>query len=107
MAMYIGTGAFLEEHFGVKNLHQNTHYIIEAIGLGVQIIPIETLCGHNDYLGVIRPRFSLEKKQKAIAKTLSLVGREYDYSFNFYSDVNYVCSTLITKAYLPENNTDE
>ena len=51
----------------------------------------------------MHPIFSHEKISSAIGKTLELVGRDYDYSFNYYSDVNYVCSTLITKAYLPES----
>jgi hypothetical protein len=36
MAMYIGTGKYLKETFSsekVKELHDATHYIIEAIGL--------------------------------------------------------------------------
>lgn len=49
----------------------------------------------------------MEKIERAIKKTIKLDGKSYDYSFNYYSDVNYVCSTLVTKAYLPESYTDE
>jgi uncharacterized protein YycO len=110
MAMYIGTGKYLKSHYeydSLSSLRDDTHYIIEAIGLWVQIIPIETLCGHNDYLAVLRAKFQKEKIERAIAKTLKLNGKSYDYSFNYYSDVNYVCSTLVTKAYLPESFEDE
>jgi hypothetical protein len=110
MAMYIGIGSDIKKkyHFpGVKDLEDTTHYIAEAIGIGVRIIPIELFLSHNDYLSVIRPIFSAEKKSRAIIKVLSLLGREYDYSFNYYSDMNYVCSTLVTKAYLPEFEYDE
>lgn len=110
MAMYIGTGKYLKEKYSFETtskLKDESHYIIEAIGLWVQIIPLETLCGHNDYLWVLRPKFKVEKRERAIEKTLKLVGKSYDYSFNYYSDVNYVCSTLVTKAYLPESYTDE
>ncbi len=110
MAMYVGTGEFLIGRFpelGKLGLNKTTHYIIEAIGLWVQIIPIELLCGHNDYLGVIRTRFRKEKIERAIEKTIHLIGTNYDYSFNYYSDINYVCSTLVTKAYQPESNDDE
>lgn len=62
---------------------------------------------HADYLACIRPRFSQIKKEKAISTALSHMKREYDYAFNYYSDRNFVCSTLVTKAYLPESHTDE
>lgn len=110
MAMYIWTGKFLRDTMKFSpefDLSDDIHYIIEAIGAGVQIIPIDTLTSHNDYLWVLRAQMSEEKIQRAIAKTLNLTWREYDYSFNYYSDVNYVCSTLVTKAYLPEHQDDE
>ena len=56
---------------------------------------------------MIRPRFSEDKKQRAIEKTIALSGKSYDYSFNYYSDVHCVCSTLVTKAYLPDSALDE
>lgn len=110
MAMYIGTGKYLKDHHNNEKIHSlndSTHYIIEAIGLWVQIIPLKSLCWHNDYLWVLRPKFRSEKIERAIRKTLKLEWKSYDYSFNYYSDVNYVCSTLVTKAYLPESYTDE
>jgi uncharacterized protein YycO len=110
MTMYIGTGKYLKDTYdfeSLQSLRDDAHYIIEAVGIWVQIIPLETLCHHNDYLWILRPCFTEEKIMRAIRKTLPLVWKEYDYSFNFYSDVNYVCSTLVTKAYLPEFDTDE
>lgn len=110
MAMYIGTGKYIKDHFTLKTgleLKDDIHYIIEAVWVWVQIIPIATLCGHNDYIGALRTRFSSGKIERAIQKTLLLYGKSYDYSFNYYSDVNYVCSTLVTKAYLKENTEDE
>ncbi len=112
MAMYLWTGAYLRKNHGeyrsvFVDLEDTTHYIIEAIWVGVRIISIEELCSHNDYLWVLRPKFGQERKGRAIKKTLWLVGKDYDYSFNFYSDVNYVCSTLVTKSYLKEYAKDE
>lgn len=110
MAMYIWTWLSLKQKYTLslkEELEDDEHYIIEAIGAGVQIISLKALCWHNDYLGVIRPAFSSEKKARVLEKILSLVGKEYDYSFNYYSDVNYVCSTLVTKVYLPESEQDE
>lgn len=110
MSMYVGTGGFLHDAFhrvDIWDLHDEEHYIIEAIGMGVRCVPLTVLAEHNDYLAIMRPRFSDEKKVRAIKKTLNLLGEEYDYSFNFYSDKNYVCSTLVTKAYMPESESDE
>lgn len=110
MAMYIWTWKSLKKKYNLSsklNLDDEEHYIIEAIWVWVQIISLKALCGHNDYLGVIRPAFSSEKKERVLTKILSLIGKEYDYSFNYYSDVNYVCSTLVTKVYLPESEFDE
>ncbi len=110
MTMYIGTWGFIRDHFHTANLPSldpDTHYVIEAVGDGVRIIPFFSLLLENDYLWVLRPRLTEAKKISAIGKTLSLLGRGYDYSFNYYSEVNYVCSTLVTKAYLPESDTDE
>ena len=111
MSMYIGLWKDIKKSYyefrSVHTLADDVHYIIEAIGSGVRIIPIDELILHNDYIGVIRSKFSPEKLRRSIHKTLSLVGKEYDYSFNFYSDTNYVCSTLVTKAYLPEYSQDE
>ena len=110
MSMYIGTGGYLSEKFpSMKDieLQTHTHYIVEAIGVWVQIIPLDMLAGYNDYMWVIRPRFSEDKKQRAIEKTIALSGKSYDYSFNYYSDVHCVCSTLVTKAYLPDSALDE
>jgi uncharacterized protein YycO len=111
MAMYIGTGRYLHDTYPELiqeiGLHDDTHYSIEAVWTWVQIVPITTLSAHNDYLWVLRPLFDTHKIKRAIEKTLVLHGRSYDYSFNYYSDVNYVCSTLVTKAYLPEHIDDE
>jgi uncharacterized protein YycO len=112
MAMYVGTGKYLRENFPLPAieklaLHDSTHYIIEAIGAGIQIIPIEALAGHNDYISALRPRLSDTKKIHALERSLLQIGKAYDYSFNFYSDVNYVCSTLVTKAYLPDSIGEE
>lgn len=106
MAMYIWTGKYLKENHQSSDIHHlkdDVHYIIEAVGLWVQIVSFESLCYHNDYLWVVRPIFTSKKIINAIQKTVELVGRGYDYSFNYYSDVHYVCSTLVTKAYLPES----
>ena len=107
MSMYLGSGKYLQEIYGLQGYKDAEHYIIEAIGKGVQIIPLSELTGHNDYIAALRPRFSEEKKKRAIRKAIARNHWTYDYSFNFYSDVNLVCSTLVTKSYLMEYDWDE
>lgn len=110
MSMYVGTGRFLREAYHMVtlgDLYDDEHYIIEAVGTGVRMVPFSVLAGQNDYLSIMRPRFSEEKKSRAIKKLLHLLGEEYDYSFNFYSDANYVCSTLVMKSYMKETESYE
>jgi uncharacterized protein YycO len=105
MAMYVGTGNFLLENYQEisvkKNIVPHEHYIIEAIGSGVRLVSLTELCLQKDYIAAVRPRFTDEKILDAIEKTLKLIGKPYDFSFNYYTDAQFVCSTLVTKAYLP------
>ena len=55
----------------------------------------------------MRPNFSPSKIDRAISKVLTQIDVQYDFTFNYYSDMNHVCSALITKAYLPEYSGDE
>jgi len=55
----------------------------------------------------LRTNFSEQKKQKAVSYVLNQVGKPYDFSFNYYCDASAVCSALVTKSYLPENEHDE
>lgn len=111
MSMYIWTGKYLRENYMnsvIKStLDDTAHYIIEAVGTGVRITTLWELASHNDYLGIMRPNFSRTKIERAISKVLSQVNVQYDFTFNYYSDMNHVCSALITKAYLPEYWEDE
>ena len=110
MSMYLWTWEYLKSNYKnsyFKTLEDKTHYIIESTKKWVCVEKFEDFIKHNDYLWVFRPNFSNEKIKKAILKTTNLLNKEYDYLFNFYSDNNFVCSELITKAYLKENEFDE
>lgn len=111
MSMYIWTGDYIKQNYpkALKHikLDNSAHYIIEAVGTGVHIITIWELTSHNDYLGVIRTNFPPSKIERSISKTLTQIDIPYDFTFNYYSDMNHVCSALITKAYLPEHSGDE
>ena len=109
--MYLGKGDQLKQAypdiFSLASLGDSTSYIIEAVGTGIHIVPLGLLISHSDYLGIIRPRLSQEKISRSLKKAISCVGREYDFSFNFYSDTSYVCSALVMKSYLRESADDE
>lgn len=110
MSMYLWTWEYLKSNYKnsyFKTLEDKTHYIIESTKKWVCVEKFEVFIKHNDYLWVFRTNFSKEKIKKAILKTTNLLNKEYDYLFNFYSDNNFVCSELITKAYLKENEFDE
>jgi hypothetical protein len=72
--------------------------VIEAVGQGVVFSTFEK-SADADYLAVIRPRLSVEAKADAIARSLGMVGRPYDFAFDFVTDDRIVCSELVWKAY--------
>lgn len=81
--------------------------MIDAVGTGIFIKPVWEWIHKNDYLWVFRTHFSEEKKIRIFEKIFSHIGKEYDMLFNFYSDKSLVCSELVLKSYLPQNDTDE
>ena len=109
MSMYLWTWKYLEKNFPkyIDWLKKDKHYIIEAVWWWVRIVEFTDLCKHNDYLCVVRPRFSDDKKYRAIKQTLKSIWKKYDFLFNYYSDKSFVCSELITKSYLKDNENDE
>jgi hypothetical protein len=86
--------ASLEERDGMGF----TKNIIEALADGIVMTSFEK-SGHCDYLAVIRPRISKEKKFRAIERAFSYWGRSYDYNFDFATDSSLVCSELVYKAF--------
>ncbi len=109
MSMYIWTGEYLEENFSkyIEWLNKDKHYIIESVWWWVQVVEFKELCKHNDYLCVLRPNFSDDKKYRAIKQTLKSIWKKYDFLFNYHSDKSFVCSELITKSYLKDDEADE
>ncbi len=110
MAMYLWTWDYLQKKFKNYNLNylkKNTHYIIESTSAWVKIVPFGEYISKIDFLWVFRTTFSDKKITNAIKETLNLLNHKYDYLFNFYSDQNFVCSELIIKAYLKNNEDDE
>ncbi len=110
MSLYIGTGKYVKnlcENPDTKHLLDDVHYVIESTGTGVHFSNFDDFSGTQDYLGVFRTTFSEGKIGRAIRSAIGYMHREYDFSFDFYSDRNLVCSELVTKAYLPESDDDE
>lgn len=109
MSMYIWTWKYLKKNFthsSIKKLDDNSHYVIEATGEGINIDTIQVLLSHNDYLGVSRTSFKKEKIIRTINNTLKNIWKWYDYIFDFNSDKNLVCSELVLKSYAKEFEWD-
>ncbi len=76
-----------------------TPTVIEARRAGVIVNNVE-VSAQCDSLAVLRPQVTLEEKFKALEYAFSVVGKDYDYSFDFRNDSALVCSELIYKGYL-------
>ncbi len=77
--------------------------ILEAVSEGGLMSSFEESMS-SDYLAAMRPRLSKLDKAKAILKAFENVGAPYDFNFDFLTDSSIVCSELVYKAYLPEQD---
>lgn len=108
MALFLGSWEFLQEKFeGKYPFEKWKYYIIEATGDGVGIKEMYDFTTQYDYLWVVRTTFSHEKILRSIQTALSMLGKPYDYLFNFYSDKGVVCSELILKSFWKQSQNDE
>lgn len=110
MAMYLWTGKDIKDISKSKkyaHLDDSSHYIIESTAKWVCIEKFENYIYDIDYLWVFRPIFSEKKVKNAIKEALMQENSKYDYLFNYYSQKSFVCSELITKAYLKKDPLDE
>jgi uncharacterized protein YycO len=78
-----------------------TKRIVEAVSEGVLLSSLETGAG-ADYVGVLRPRASKLEQALAINKAFGLLGRPYDFNFDFLTDESLVCTELVFKAWHTE-----
>jgi hypothetical protein len=118
-AIYIGSLALLDSVFGdvpflmyqkpSEYLAQNVplvyhalygkrDMIIEAIGQGVTINPIEHIA-FVDYLAALRPNLQNEDCFKSLVTAFEYLGTPYDFLFDFSDDNEVVCSELIYNAF--------
>ncbi len=112
MSMFLGNGKFLKQNFAkqfkfLKDLDDKKKYVIEATGIGVNILDIKDFILHNDYLWVSRTKFNQEKILRTIKKSLKNYKKPYDYVFNFYSNNSVVCSELVIKSYFKDFDEDD
>jgi hypothetical protein len=74
--------------------------VIEAHSPGVTLTSLHCSAA-CDSLAVLRPRLSTADRAAAVVRAMRYHGRPYDYSFDFVSDQNLVCTELVVKSYLP------
>ncbi len=76
----------------------NPHRVIEAISQGVVFSSLEQVM-HSDFVAVLRPRMSEARKDLAIERAFSHLGKPYDFDFDFFSTDAVVCTELVYRAY--------
>jgi hypothetical protein len=72
--------------------------VIEVVSSGVIFSPLEHTAAADD-LAVLRPRLSESRKNAAIARAFSHLGKAYDFDFDFFSTDKLVCTELIYRVY--------
>jgi permuted papain-like amidase YaeF/Yiix C92 family enzyme len=74
--------------------------VMEAIGEGVSFTTLEHSAA-ADSLVALRPKLPKKEIAMAIRRAFHYTGRPYDFSFDFLTDSELVCSELVYKAYEP------
>lgn len=86
-----------------KKLSGKKDLIIEAIGKGVTINPIEHIA-LVDFLSVLRPNLPAEDIFKSMLIAFEYLGYPYDFMFEFEGDHEVVCSELIYNSFRPRSD---
>jgi hypothetical protein len=74
--------------------------VLEAISEGVSFTTLEH-SADCDSLAVLRPKLPKREKAQALVRAFHYAGRPYDFSFDFATDAELVCTELVYKAYEP------
>jgi len=74
------------------------HLIIEAIGEGVAINPLEHFA-NADYFAAIRPATDRKALFGVLLKSFENYGKPYDFFFDFKTDDALVCSEFVYKSF--------
>lgn len=98
-------------HIGLVYDRVDSIFVIEAVGAGVRLTPLESFLNRNrDSLGVPKVIIGRLKKEyrklndSAISFALQQLGKSYDSEF-IYNNGKYYCSELIYDAYMYANNS--
>jgi len=81
-------------------IYNKKHLIIEAIGEGVSINPVEHIA-KVDYLAVLRTKLGKEDIFKSLLTSFEFIDFPYDFLFDFNDDYHLVCSKLIYNSFKP------
>ncbi|WP_118973168.1 YiiX/YebB-like N1pC/P60 family cysteine hydrolase [Taibaiella koreensis] len=91
-------------HVGLVDREGDSVMVIEALGKGVQMIPLETFTRrteHKMYVGRVKPEYK-KLVEKAMAFAKQQLGKPYDDAF-LYDNGKYYCSELIYDAFKQAN----
>lgn len=93
-AAFTNSARLQEDHHSVR--------VIEAISEGVSFTTLEH-SADCDSLAVLRPKLPKLEKARAILRAFHVIGRPYDFNFDFSTDAQLVCTELVYKSYEPAN----
>lgn len=91
---------YILENYGevYRHFSQKGPVIIEAIGKGVVVNPLEHIA-RVDYFAGLRPNLAKEELFRSILTSFSFYNLPYDFLFDFSSEDAVVCSELIYKSF--------
>lgn len=92
-------------HVGLVNRMGKTIMVIEAMGAGVRMIPLDSFLKRTSnkvYVGRVKKEYTRFIK-KAIRFSVQQIGKSYDDAF-VYDNGKYYCSELIYDAFLYANH---
>ncbi|MEM9159968.1 MAG: YiiX/YebB-like N1pC/P60 family cysteine hydrolase [Verrucomicrobiota bacterium] len=73
--------------------------LVEAVAAGVIFNSLQHILDtHTNRLLVLRPQLSREELQDQLAKTLLLVGDDYDFNFDFTNGSRHCCTEVVYRA---------
>lgn len=92
---------YIEQKYPVvyRRLVFRRHLIIEAVGEGVTVSPIDHFA-NADYFSAIRPEIDKEALFRVILAAFDNYGKPYDFLFDFQNDDSFFCSEFVYKSFL-------
>lgn len=86
-----------------EKMYGRSNLIIEAIGKGVVINPLEHIA-KVDYLAALRTNLKCDDIFKSLLSAFEYLGTPYDYLFDFSNDNELVCSELVCLSFSSSPN---